>query len=247
VNGSAGARSQISGVTAAGLTVVTLLFLTGLFEQLPEATLAAVVIAAVVELVDIESLRRLYRVQTGRLASIYRYTSRADFTAALAAMLGVLVFDTLPGLVIGIAMSLLLLVARTCRPHVAVLGRLPDTTGLWIDTEHHAGAQQVEGLLVTRVEGQLFFGNADYVRERIRSLVTDDTRAVVLDAETSPSLDVSAVQMLVQLRADLDRRHVRLAMAHGIGQVVDVLTSASAEGEPELFATVDEAVAQLSG
>ena len=245
VNGGAGAKSQISGVTAAALTVVTLLFLTGLFEQLPEATLAAVVIAAVVELVDVASLRRLYRVQTGRLASIYRYASRADFIAALAAMLGVLVFDTLPGLVIGIVMSLLLLVARTCRPHVAVLGRVPDTAGLWVDSEHHTEAEKAEGFLVTRVEGLLFFGNADYVRERIRTLVTDDTRVVVLDAETSPSLDVSAVQMLVHLRADLDRVGVRLAMAHGIGQVVDVLKSASTEGEPALYATVDEAVGQL--
>ncbi len=70
VNGGAGARSQISGVVVAGLTVVTLLFLTGLFEQLPEATLAAVVIPAVIELVDIPALVRLYRLWTG-LAQLY--------------------------------------------------------------------------------------------------------------------------------------------------------------------------------
>ena len=66
VNGGAGARSQVSGLTAAVLTLVTLLFLTGLFEKLPEATLAAIVIAAVIELVDIAALRRLWRVRTGR-------------------------------------------------------------------------------------------------------------------------------------------------------------------------------------
>ena len=119
------------------LTVVTLLFLTGLFEKLPEATLAAVVIAAVIELVDVASLRRLYRVQTGRLASIYHLTSRADFIAAVAAMMGVLIFDTLPGLVIGIVVSLTLLLARTSRPHVAVLGRVPDSPGLWVDADQH--------------------------------------------------------------------------------------------------------------
>ena len=86
--------------------MVTLLFLTGLFEKLPEATLAAIVIAAVIELVDIASLRRLWRVGSGPLASVYRVTSRADFMAAAAALLGVLLFDTLPGLVIGIAVSL---------------------------------------------------------------------------------------------------------------------------------------------
>ena len=71
VNGSAGARTQASGVIVAGLTVVTLLFLTGLFENLPEATLAAVVIAAVIELVDIGALRRLYGIYSAALGGIY--------------------------------------------------------------------------------------------------------------------------------------------------------------------------------
>jgi hypothetical protein len=96
VNGAAGAKTQLSGLAVTVLTVLTLLFLTGLFQRLPEATLAAVVIAAVVELVDISSLRRLYRVWTARLGSIYNFAARADFAAAFAAMLGVLVFDTLP-------------------------------------------------------------------------------------------------------------------------------------------------------
>ena len=125
VNGGAGAKSQISGLTAAALTVVTLLFLTGLFEKLPEATLAAVVVAAVIELVDVASLRRLWRVRTGRLASVYKLTSRVDFVAAAATLLGVLLFETLPGLVIGIGVSLALLIARTSRPHIAVLVPVP--------------------------------------------------------------------------------------------------------------------------
>ena len=123
VNGGAGARSQVSSLTVAALTVVTLLFLTGLFESLPEATLAAVVIAAVIELVDVPALVRLYRIWTGRLGTIYGWAARPDFIAAAAAMLGVLVFDTLPGLFIGIAVSLLLLVYRSSRPYVARLAR----------------------------------------------------------------------------------------------------------------------------
>jgi len=247
VNGGAGARSQLSGVTAAVLTVVTLLFLTGLFEQLPEATLAAVVIAAVIELVDIASLRGLYRVQTGRLAAIYHLTSRADFIAAVAAMLGVLIFDTLPGLVIGIVVSLVLMVARTSRPHVAVLGRIVGSPGLWADAEQHHAAEREPAILVVRVEGPLFFGNSDFVRDRIRALVGADTRLVVIDAETSPSVDVSSAQMLVELRADLARSDIELALAHGVGQVRDVLHEATGDGEPPLFETVDAAVEHLGG
>jgi sulfate permease, SulP family len=249
VNGGAGAKSQLSGVTAAVLTIVTLLFLTGLFEKLPEATLAAVVIGAVVELIDVGSLKRLYRVQSGLLASIYHYASRADFIAASAALLGVLLFDTLPGLVIGVAVSLVLLVARTSRPHVAVLGRVPHAPDLWVDADRHPEADRPAAVLVVRVEAQLFFGNCDFVRDRVRALAagTDGVRLVVLDGQTSPSLDVSSVQMLGQLREDLERQDVRLALAHGIAQVRDVIArAADGEAEPALFATVDDAVASIS-
>ena len=127
VNGSAGAKSQVSGLVVAVLTVITLLFLTGLFESLPEATLAAVVIAAVIELVDIAALRELYSLYTERLGRIYGNAARPDFIAAVAAMLGVLIFDTLPGLVIGIIVSLMLLLYRASKPHIAELGRVPGT------------------------------------------------------------------------------------------------------------------------
>ena len=108
VNGGAGAKSQLSSLVVAVLTVVTLLFLTGLFEELPEAVLAAVVIAAVIELVDIPALVQLYRVYTRGLGRIYGFAARPDFISAMAALVGVLVFDTLPGLFIGIGVSVLL-------------------------------------------------------------------------------------------------------------------------------------------
>jgi sulfate permease, SulP family len=130
VNGSAGAKSQVSGLLVAGLTVLTLLFLTGLFEKLPNTVLAAVVIAAVIDLVDFGSLRRLWGIYTGPLGQIYRFAARVDFIAAAAAMLGVLIFDTLPGLFIGITLSLLTLLYRSSRPHVSALARQPHESAL---------------------------------------------------------------------------------------------------------------------
>ena len=139
--------------------MITLLFLTGLFEQLPEATLAAVVIAAVIELVDFAALRRLYRVWTARLGGIYGVAARADFAAAVAAMLGVLIFDTLPGLVIGIVVSMLLLLYRASRPHVA---RLAQRDGAWLDVERHRAALRTRSRSRrVRVESGLFFANSD--------------------------------------------------------------------------------------
>lgn len=243
VNGSAGAKTQVSSLVVAGLTVLTLLFLTGLFEKLPEATLAGVVIAAVIELVDFAALRRLYRVWTRRLGGIYGKAARADFTAAIAAMFGVLLFDTLPGLLVGIGISMLLLVYRTSRPHVV---RVVRSGTLWVDADRHPEIGSRPDLLVVRVESGLFFANADHVREQIQRLCTDHTRMVVLDAETSPSIDVTAAAMLADLRRDLGRRGIDFRIARSIGQFGDALTAAESRATaPGLYPTVSAAVADL--
>ncbi|WP_422615745.1 SulP family inorganic anion transporter [Nocardia jejuensis] len=244
VNGSAGAKTQVSGLVVAALTVVTLLFLTGLFEKLPEATLAGVVIAAVIELVDVAALRKLYRVWTERLGSIYGRAARADFIAAIAAMVGVLLFDTLPGLLIGIGISMLLLVYRASQPHVA---QLAEQGSLWLDSERHPDLPLRPELLVVRVESGLFFANADYVRERIEQLCTDLTRLVVLDAETSPSIDVTAAAMLTALRDSLSLRRIDFRIARSIGQFGDELDSADGSDLASVvYPTIRAAIADLS-
>ncbi len=247
VNGAAGAKSQVSGLVVAVLTVITLLFLTGLFEELPEATLAAVVIAALVELVDVRSLVRLYRVHTRGLGRAYGLAARPDFIAAVAAMLGVLIFDTLPGLFIGIAASLLLLLYRASRPHVAVLGHVPGTRSQYADVERHPENETQPGIVILRVEGGLFFANADPVRQRVRALLSPDVRAVVLDAESMPYVDVTAASMLAELADELGSRGVQLVLAGDIGQVRDVMRRAEGPGAVTAYRTVREAVDALRG
>ena len=248
VNAGAGAKSQLSGLVVAALTVLTLLFFTSLFEQLPEATLAAVVIAALIELVDIRALIRLYRLHTAGLQRIYGVAARADFIAAVAALGGVLVFDTLPGLFIGVVLSLLLLLYRASRPHVAVLGRIPGRMGEFGDVERHPEYEPIEGVVVLRVEGGLFFANADTVRARIRTRASQPgTKAVVLDAETVPFIDVTAATMLMELAAEVERDGAALLIARDIGQVGDVLRGV-ADGPPiRTYPTVEEAVDAVRG
>ena len=249
VNGAAGARSQVSGLVVAALTVVTLLFLTGLFESLPEATLAAVVIAAVIELVDLPALTALYRIATSQLRGIYGIAARPDFYAAVAALAGVLVFDTLPGLFIGIAVSLLLLLYRASRPHVAVLGQVPGRPGHYGDVQRHPENLLEPGVALLRVEGGLFFANADTVRDAIRAHAAGPgTRAVVLDAETAPYIDVSAARMLILLTGDLRRSGVELVIARDVGQVRDVLRRAGTDTPlPRAYPTVRDAVEAVTG
>jgi sulfate permease, SulP family len=244
VNGSAGARTQLSGLLVAALTVLTLLLLTGLFEKLPEATLAAVVVAAVIELVDVRALRALYRVYSRQLARAYGPAARADFIAALAAMLGVLVFDTLPGLFIGIASSLLLLLYRASRPYVAVLGRVPGTSGQYRDLARHPDNEQVPSVVVLRIESGLFFANADWVCDRIREhAARDGVTTIVIDAESVSFIDVSASRVLDQAVRDLNKAGVLLLLAGDLGQVRDVLRgSEEAANAIELYPTVQDAV-----
>jgi sulfate permease, SulP family len=242
VNGSAGAHSQISGLVVAAFTVVTLLLLTGLFEDLPEATLAAVVIAAVVELVDIGALRGFYGLYTRQLGRIYGRAARPDFIGAMAAMLGVLVFDTLPGLVIGIVVSLLLLLYRASRPHVAELGRVPGATSQFGDVGRHPEDLPEPDVAVLRVESGLFFANADAVRRAIRERASSPgTVGVVVDAGSMPFVDVTAVRMLEDLAEELARQGQRLVLAHDLGQVDDMLGS-DGPGNVAVRSTIDAAI-----
>jgi len=215
------------------MTVVTLLLLTGLFESLPEATLAAVVVAAVIELVDVPALARLYRVSTGRAGRALAVAARPDFFAAIAALAGVLVFDTLPGLFIGIGASLALLIYRASRPHVAVLGRVRGEPEQWGDVARHPENQQPEGVVVLRVDAGLFFANADHVRSVIRDAAArPGVHAVVLDTETTPFLDVTAAETLAGLADDRQREGVQPLLTRDVGQIRDLQRRRGGAGRP---------------
>src|ERR1700722_3193651 len=243
VNGSSGARTQLSGLFVAALTILTLLFLTGLFESLPEATLAGVVIAALVELVDVPSPVALSRVYTTSLGEAYGVAARPDFIAAIAALLGVTVFDTLPGLFIGIAISFLLLLYRASRPRVVELGKPPGDER-FEDLERHPESRRVPGVVVLRVESGLFFANAEAVRAQVRLAARkQEIKTVVLDAETIAFIDVSAARMLDELADELQRDGVNLVLARDVGQVRDVLRKTGGDISRErVFPTVRAAV-----
>jgi high affinity sulfate transporter 1 len=249
VNASSGAKSQLSGLVVAALTVVTLLFLTGLFEDLPEATLAAVVIVALIDLVDISSLTRLYRLHTAGLGRIYGFAARPDFISALAALFGVLIFDTLPGLFIGIGVSITLLLYRASRPNIAVLGKVPGSDGDYADVQRNAHNERVPGVAVLRVESGLFFANADAVRKDVLAHAVDGTKTIVIDGETVPFIDMTAAQMLESLAEDLERDGIQLVLARDVGQVRDILKRQEADHPVAIrtYPTVQDAVTAAVG
>ena len=155
-----------------------------------------------------------------------------------------------PGLFIGIGVSLLLLIYRASRPQVATLVRTNPSDGdegRWIDARTHPELASRDDVLVVRVESGLFFANADHVRQQIRDRITPSTVAVVIDAETTPAIDVSATDMLIALAAELRRRDIALLVAHGIGQIRDVLQHAGRDDDvlQTVYRTVDDAIASV--
>lgn len=242
---SAGSRSQVTGLVVAIATVLTLLFLTGLFRYLPEPTLAAVVIAAVVGLIDVRALRELARASSADLRRRYGPAGRSDLLAALAALVGVLLFDTLPGLFIGIGVSALLLVYRASRPNVAVLGRVP-ADGQWRDVRRHPEAASAPGVVVVRPESGLAYINADNVRAEVLAAIDDAPSPVhrlVIDASAVPTVDLTAATMLAHLDAEVAARGITLVVAGDVGQVRDLLRHSEASRlESAAASTIDDAV-----
>lgn len=191
-----GARSRATSVIAAALILLTGVFLTPLFTDLPEPVLGAIVIVAVRGFLSAVQLRR------------YAAADRASLWVALTALAGVLLFDLLPGLLLAVALSLVLFIASASTTHVAVLGKLPNSP-LYGDTAQHPGATAVPDVLVARPDGALFFGNADRTRKAVLALTAaaqPPPHNVVLDLSATYHLGVPVLDTLDELRDALKRR-----------------------------------------
>jgi MFS superfamily sulfate permease-like transporter len=236
VNEGAGARSEASPLVAATLIVVTVLLLTPLFRNLPEAVLAALIIHAVSHLWKVAAMRRLYSER------------RAEFWLGLATLVGVITLDVLPGLVIGVLSMLLLFVFTSSRPHVAVLGRVPGVQGAFGAIERHPDYEDIQGVLVLRLESPLFYANAAPTRDRIKRLVgtaAQTPRAVILEVGANDELDVTGAETLRELTLTLRSAGIDLALADVRHRVVDMArrTGLLDElGPGHVFRTVDEAI-----
>ena len=186
---SVGSRSQVAGLTAAALMVMVLLFMTGFLRDVPIPALAAVVIGAVLRLIEVGSLLTLWRVR------------RAEFAIAAAAFLGVALVGVLEGVVVAMALSLLDFVGRTSRPHDAELGRVPGRTG-YHDVRRAGGGRREPGILVYRFDAPLFYANADRFRMRVRTLArrSRDLKLIVIDASAVGDIDITAGRMLGELQ-----------------------------------------------
>ena len=233
---SSGMKSQLSSILLFGFLVVTMLFLMPLFHDLPEAVLGAIVIAAVAHLVDVRGLRRL------------RHTDQTDFVLAILCFAGVLLFGLLIGLAIAVVLSLLALVYRAYRPSYAVLGRAPgavdDERLRYRGIEDHPDVETFPGLVILRVDGELFFANARWFHDTVRALVLDQSppvRELLVHVGGTPHVDTTAALMLKDMIAELRESGVELAFARATtGLIHDLERNGVVElaGDERFFDTV---------
>jgi high affinity sulfate transporter 1 len=226
VNESGGARSPLSGLFAALLVLLVVLFLSGLLRDLPQPVLAAVVLVAVTGLFKVSALRHLWR------------SDRAELAVAGAALLGVLGSGLLRGVLIGAVLSLFQLLRRATRPYVSFLGRFPGSRR-FTDAARSPESEAVPGALLFRVEGGLVYFNADAVRDAVMARVAEagsGLRLVLGDLSRTPHVDLAAAQMLAGLRDELAARNVRLRI---VERRPDVLHRLRAEGVADVAAGAD--------
>ncbi len=233
---SAGGKTQLAYVFTGVLVLLTLRFLMPLLQNLPYATLSAIVIAAMIEL-D----------QTRKLARFWHY-SPVEFGLSMVALFGVLILGVLPGVGLGVALSLLVLIWRSAHPGVAVIGQMPDGC-TFRDIARHPEAKTFPGLLIFRIDAQLTFPDSRYfVASALREVgrAREPVEVVLIDAETINDVDITGADALKKLNAKLAKRGVDLWLAQVKDPVFDKLRRMEVIdiiGVSHCFRSVKEAVA----
>jgi SulP family sulfate permease len=201
VKEGAGGRTQVTNLVAWIVTIITLLFLTPLFTQLPEAVLAALIIHAVWHIIASRKLQRI------------RLESPVEFVFGVFALLGVLLIDVLQGMVIGLVASLIFVIYKSSRPHLSSLGHVPGIPGAYSDLSRHPDNKAIPGILILRLDGPIYYANAQTVREQIKALITSTQPppyTIVLDATAQDNLDITSAEMLKSLVKELKDKGIEV-------------------------------------
>ncbi len=219
VNESAGARTPLSGLIAALITVLVALFLSGMLRNLPQPVLAAIVLMAVTGLMKFKTLISLWRF------------SREEFLIAVVAVIGVLGSGVLRGVLIGAVLTILLLLRRASRPHTTELGRVPGSN-YFSDRIRHPENQPEPEVFVFRLEGALLYFNVDHTRDRFLELLNqrpDAIRVAVFYLGMVPFIDMAGLETLSELQRLMKARLIDFRLAETHGQVREALRRGSFE------------------
>lgn len=235
VNSKAGAKTTLSLVFTSGTIALCLLFLTGPLKNLPNVMLASILLVAISGLIDIKGLKRLWKV------------NRMEFSVALIAFTGVIVFGILNGVILAAVASIILLLRSVSDPYIAILGRIPGTKR-YTDINRHPDNELIPGMLIFRVEASLFYFNTENIRKKIWTeiLVSEKPlKCVILDLGTSPYVDIAGARLIKKLYLDLQAKGISFKIAEAHARVRDMLRNEDVEfllGHISRKVTIDDLV-----
>ncbi|GEM_PF-42062 len=213
VNEKAGAKTPIALVVASVSIAICLLFLTGLLKNLPTVILAAIVLIAIKGLVDIKEMKRLFKI------------NRFDFAIAMTALISVIVFGILQGVLIAALFSLIIIIRNVSAPHVAFLGRIPGTNR-YTDFKRHPDNELIPGVLLFRVESTLVYFNASNIYQTVWAKILElgpELKTVIFDLSTSATIDSSGARLIKRLHEKLEAKGIKFKVTEAHADVRDIL------------------------
>ena len=235
VNDQAGAKTGIAAIISAFLVLLTLLFFTPVFYNLPKAILGSIIMVSAFSLIDTKEIKHLWA------------SNKTDFSMFLVTFFATLILGVEEGIGLGVILSLAMVIFKTTRPHVAVLGNVPNTH-FYRNIERFNNLEIKDEILIVRFDAQLYFANANYFKEKIESLVEEkgkQLKLIIINAESINNLDSSAVHALSEVVEDLNKDHIEIAFTGVKGPVRDAMVRGhilDVIKDDHFFMSVQEAV-----
>ncbi|KAK4252813.1 hypothetical protein QN277_010961 [Acacia crassicarpa] len=247
VNVNAGAKTIVSNIIMASAVLVTLLFLMPLFYYTPNVVLAAIIVSAVIGLIDFQAAYKLWKVD------------KIDFLACLCSFCGVVFISVPLGLGIAVGISIFKILLHVSRPNTVVLGNIPETE-IYHNLNQYKEASRIPSFFILAVESPIYFANSTYLQERILRWVREEEERVkankestlkylILDMTAVTAIDTSGIDTLGELKDMLEKRSIQLVLANPVGNVMEKLHKSKvleSFEEKGLYLTVAEAVAAIS-
>ncbi|KAK7400751.1 hypothetical protein VNO78_12054 [Psophocarpus tetragonolobus] len=246
INHNAGARTAMSNAVLSVTVLVTLLFLMPLFEYTPNVILGAIMVAAVIGLIDIPAAYLIWKLD------------KYDFVVMLTAFFGVIFISVQLGLALAVGVSVFRILLQITRPKTLMLGNIPGTN-IYRNIHHYEEATRVPGFLILSIEAPINFANINYLNDRILRWVEDEEATfkdnlrlqyVVLEMSAVSAIDTSGVSLFKDLKSTLTVKSIELVLVDPIADVIEKLQKAKDAKEfiqsDYLFLTVEEAVTSLS-
>ncbi|TYH31357.1 hypothetical protein ES288_A01G167400v1 [Gossypium darwinii] len=247
VNHNAGAKSAVSNIVMSITVMVTLLFLMPLFQYTPNVVLGAIIVSAVVGLIDIPAACQIWKID------------KFDFIVMLCAFFGVIFISVQDGLAMAVGMSIFKILQQITRPKTVMLGNIPGTD-IFRDLHHYKESMKIPGFLILSIEAPINFANSTYLNERILRWIEEyeaedhkkqsNLQFVVLVMSAVSTIDTSGVSIFKELKKTVEKKGAELVLVNPLGEVMEKLQKSDEAGDfmrPDcLFLTVGEAVATLT-